>query len=53
MSSTRITETATPPNPNVLALAQRVAAHSGRMLGHTLRGEGHPPAWGLGLYVPE
>ena len=52
MSSTRITETATPPNPNVLALAQRVAAHSGRMLDHTLRGEGHPPAWGLGSSDP-
>jgi len=52
MSSTQKTETATPPNPDVLSLAQRLAAHTGRMLTNTLSGESHPPTWGLGSSDP-
>jgi len=52
MSHARKPEPAMPPAADVLALAQRLAAHSGRMLGHTLRGQDHAPAWGLGSSDP-
>jgi polyhydroxyalkanoate synthase len=52
MSSAQKTQTATPPSADVLALSQRLAAHTGRMLTHTLSGESHPPTWGLGSSDP-
>jgi polyhydroxyalkanoate synthase len=52
MSSTQPIESAMQPDAKVLALAQRLAAHTGRMFTHTLSGKDHAPAWGLGSSDP-
>jgi polyhydroxyalkanoate synthase subunit PhaC len=52
MSTIQATEAGMQSDARVLALAQRLAAHSGRMLTHSLRGEDHPPTWGLGSSDP-
>jgi polyhydroxyalkanoate synthase subunit PhaC len=52
MSTAQPTETATQADTRMLDLAQRLAAHTGRMLSHSLNGKDHPPSWGLGSADP-
>ena len=52
MTSPRTTESVMPSKADMIALAQRLTAHSSRMLAHTLSGKDHPPAWGLGSADP-